>query len=202
MVVWLRVIGWLACVVCSTIPAFWLMIHPFAEWWRARHVTERRSPYRVLIPAWMAMWVVFSLVTRRWADVLLYRAQWTWGVAVLLFACGLFIYTQSARNFSARQLGGVPEIHGLQREQRLVTDGIRARVRHPVYLGHLSETLAWSVGTGLAVCWALTAFAVATGAVMIRMEDAELENRFGDSYRAYRKAVPAVLPRVFAQRQL
>jgi len=37
---------------------------------------------------------------------------------------------------------------------------------------------------------------------MIRMEDAELEKRLGDSYRAYRSAVPAVLPRVFSQRQL
>jgi protein-S-isoprenylcysteine O-methyltransferase Ste14 len=62
--------------------------------------------------------------------------------------------------------------------------------------------LAWSAGTGLAVCWLLTAFAVITGAVMIRMEDAELEKRFGDSYRGYRRSVPAVLPRVFSPRQL
>ena len=62
--------------------------------------------------------------------------------------------------------------------------------------------LAWSVGTGLAVCWGLTAFALVLGAVMIRMEEAELEKRFGDSYRAYRSSVPAVVPRVFAPRQL
>ncbi len=54
--------------------------------------------------------------------------------------------------------------------------------------------LAWSVGTGLAVCWLLTAFAIATGAVMIHMEDAELERRFGEEYVAYRRRVPAVLP--------
>jgi protein-S-isoprenylcysteine O-methyltransferase Ste14 len=29
------------------------------------------------------------------------------------------------------------------------------------------------------------------------MEDAELEKRFGDEYRAYRSSVPAVLPRLF-----
>jgi len=75
-------------------------------------------------------------------------------------------------------------------------------VRHPVYLAHLCEMLAWSAGTGLAVCWALTGFAMVTGAVMIRMEDRELEQRFGDSYRAYRSSVPGVLPRVFGQRQL
>jgi protein-S-isoprenylcysteine O-methyltransferase Ste14 len=53
---------------------------------------------------------------------------------------------------------------------------------------------AWSLGTGLLVCWLLTAFAIITGAVMIRMEDAELEKRFGAEFMAYRRAVPAILP--------
>jgi protein-S-isoprenylcysteine O-methyltransferase Ste14 len=199
---WLQLIGWLACVQYSTIPAFWLMIHPFAEHWRARHLLSQRSPYLVLLPAWVAMWIVVALVTRPWRVVLLYRADWAWGVAPLLFACGLYIYSQSGKTFSTRQLSGLPEVHGANRDQRLVTDGIRSRVRHPVYLAHLCEMLAWSVGTGLVVAWGLTALAVVTGAVMIRMEDAELEKRFGDSYRAYRNSVPAVLPRVFANRQL
>ena len=55
--------------------------------------------------------------------------------------------------------------------------------------------LAWSVGTGLAVCWMLTVFAIITGAVMIRMEDAELEKRFGHEFLTYRQSVHAVLPR-------
>ena len=194
---WLQIVGWLACVAYSTIPAFWLMIHPFADRWRARRLSSHRSPYILLLPAWMAMWAVVALVTRPWRDALLYRADWTWGAAALLFACGLYVYSQSVRDFSAKQLGGLPEVHGGNREQRLVTDGIRSRVRHPVYLAHLCEMLAWSVGTGLAVCWALTVFAVVTGAVMIRMEDSELEKRFGTEYAAYRARVPAVLPRVF-----
>jgi protein-S-isoprenylcysteine O-methyltransferase Ste14 len=59
-----------------------------------------------------------------------------------------------------------------------------------VYLGHLCEMLAWSVGTGLALCWLLTAFAVITGAVMIRMEDSELERSFGTEYSDYRNRTP------------
>jgi protein-S-isoprenylcysteine O-methyltransferase Ste14 len=195
---WIQIIGWLACVVYSTIPAFWLMIHPFAELWRARH----RSPYIALLPVWVAMWVVVALVTWPWRGILLYRADWAWLAAALLFVCGLLVYSRSGKNFSAQQLGGLPEVLGGNREQRLVTNGIRSRVRHPMYLAHLCEMMAWSVGTALAVCWGLTAFAVVTGAVMIRMEDAELEKRFGDSYRAYRRSVPAVLPRAFTQRQL
>jgi len=195
---WLEFVAWLACVIYSTIPAFWFMIHPFAERWRAR----RRSPYIVLVPLWVLMWVVMALATRPWWHVAIYRAEWTWIPAGFLFAIGFSLYAVSSRSFGAKQLGGVPELHGGHAEQRLVTDGIRAHVRHPVYLAHLCEMLGWSVGTGLAVCWGLTAFAMATGAVMIRMEDAELEKRFGDSYRRYRASVPAVLPRDFRARQL
>ena len=174
------------------------MIHPFAERWRAR----RQSPFLALVPAWMSMWWIVAVATRPWHTFHLYTNAWAWAPATLLFAGGFLLYLSSGKSFSARQLGGLPEVHGGNREQRLVTDGIRAHVRHPVYLAHLCEMLAWSSGTGLAVCWGLTAFAVVTGALMIRMEDAELEKRFGEAYRAYRRSVPAVLPRLFGLRQI
>jgi len=197
MLHWLQLIGWLACAVYSTIPAFWLMIHPFAERWR-----RRRSPYRVLLPLWIAMWIGMWLITRPWHRIVIYQTPRSWAPAIPLFAVGLFLYSKSSKHFTAQQLGGLPELQGDHREQRLVTEGIRSRVRHPVYLAHLCEMLAWSLGTGLAVCWGLTTFAIVTGAVMIQMEDAELEERFGDSYRAYRHSVPAVLPRLWEARQL
>jgi protein-S-isoprenylcysteine O-methyltransferase Ste14 len=174
------------------------MIHPLAERWRSR----RRSPYRVLLPVWMAMWAGMAVITCPWRRVAVYQTPWAWIPALLLLGCGLYLYSRSGKNFSARQLGGLPEVHGGNREQRLVMEGIRAHVRHPVYLAHLCEMLAWSVGTGLAVCWGLTAFAIITGAVMIRMEDAELEKRFGDGYRAYRTRVPAIIPRISPPGQL
>jgi protein-S-isoprenylcysteine O-methyltransferase Ste14 len=37
---------------------------------------------------------------------------------------------------------------------------------------------------------------------MIRMEDAELEKRFGDAYRAYRTRVPAIIPGLSQSGQL
>ena len=192
----LRLIGWLACVVYATIPAFWLMIHPFAERWRARNLSAHGSPYAVLLPLWTAMWIAGAVATQPWRGIILYRQNWTWIAALLLFCCGLYLYLQSAKNFSGRQLAGVPEVRSSTTDQFLVTDGIRSQVRHPIYLAHLCEMLAWSVGTGLAVCWGLTAFAMVTGAVMIRMEDAELEKRFGKDYLEYRRRVPALLPRL------
>jgi len=142
------------------------------------------------------MWVVVAGITFRWRTIRLYENSWLWIPAVALFTAGFWLYSRSSKDFSARQLGGTPEIVAGQRDQRLVTTGIRAHVRHPVYLAHLCEMLAWSLGTGLAVCYGLTLFAVTSGAAMIRMEDAELEKRFGEDYRQYRARVPAVLPRL------
>lgn len=187
-----RAAGWLACVVYATIPSFWFMIHPRAEWWRQRVL----SPFRVLVPAWIGMWIVLGAVTFPWRSVRLYQTEWMWIPAAALFAAGIFLYRNAGGPFSWSQLGGLPEVRANHRDDRLVVTGIRGRVRHPVYLAHLCEMIAWSLGTGLGVCWGLAAFAVATGAVMIRMEDAELEKRFGAEFVEYRKRVPAVVPRV------
>jgi protein-S-isoprenylcysteine O-methyltransferase Ste14 len=193
-----NIVGWLACIVYSTIPAFWLMVHPFAHRWRL----QRRSPYVILVPVWIALWCVMALATWPWRRWAVYSNEWTWVPAGMLFIAGFDLYLRASHNFSTRQLVGRPEIQGQTKNQYLVTSGIRSRIRHPIYLAHLCEMLAWSIGTGLAICWALTAFAIVTGALMVRLEDAELERRFGDDYRAYRAAVPAVIPKPEWRRQL
>jgi protein-S-isoprenylcysteine O-methyltransferase Ste14 len=185
-----QTIGWIVCIIYSTIPSFWLLIHPRVEYWRSRP----RSPYRILLPAWIAMWLLLAAVTAPWRNVTVYHRWWCWIPAAALFCAGLALYRLSSIGFSQVQLSGLPEVLPGHREQHLVTSGIRARVRHPVYLAHLCEMLAWSIGTGLAVCWALTAFAILTAIVMITLEDNELENRFGEEYCRYRRKVPAILP--------
>lgn len=192
MLLLLRTIGWAACLIYASISSFWLVIHPRVDYWRSNY----RSPYRVLVPIWIGMWIVLGAISSPWRHVSLYSTAWTWIPGSALFATGLWIYKSSGKHFSGTQLSGVPEVILGHREQRLVTSGIRARVRHPVYLAHLCEMLAWSIGTGLAVCYWLTAFAVISGAIMIRLEDAELEQRFGEEYRAYRRRVPAMLPKI------
>jgi len=186
-----RALGWLVCVFYCTVPCFWLMVHPRADRWRSRV----RSPFRVLVPAWITMWLAMAALTGPWRQVAFYATAFAWIPAGILFACGLFLYSRAGAHFSWEQLGGLPEVRPNHPHDRLVTTGIRARVRHPVYLAHLCQMLAWSIGTGLVVCWILTGFAIGTGALMIRMEDAELQSRFGEQYRLYRENVPAVVPR-------
>ncbi|HXW92848.1 MAG TPA: isoprenylcysteine carboxylmethyltransferase family protein [Terriglobales bacterium] len=188
----LKLLAWLACVAYSTIPCFWVLIHSRAEFWRSR----KRSPYLILLPAWMVTGFLAAALTFPWRERRLYGTSWSWLPAILLFSTGCVLYAEAGKTFSAKQLGGLPEVIAEYREQRLVTGGIRARIRHPVYLAHLCEMLAWSVVTGLVVCYGLTGLAMITGWVMIAMEDRELEARFGAEYTAYKQRVPALWPKL------
>jgi len=187
----LRTVGWLFAIVLSTIPAYWFLVHPRAEYWRSR----RGARFGILVPLWMAIWIGVGAITWPWRHVLLYDNVLCWLAAAPFFVAGFYLYHRGRARFSFAQLIGRPEIQD-RFEQRLVTTGIRARVRHPVYLGHLCELIGWSLGTGLAVVYILAGFAIVSGVVMIRMEDEELERRFGEAYRHYRRSTPAVIPRL------
>jgi len=136
-------------------------------------------------------------MTWPWREAALYCSPVAWLLGLLLFGTAICIYHRSRLGFSHFRLVDRSEREH-RRERRLVTSGIRQRIRHPIYLAHLCMLLAWTLGSGEVVLYGLTIFALLTGWPMIRQEEAELERRFGDEYRAYKHAVPAtLLPDVF-----
>ena len=174
----------------ATIPSYWLLVHPHVEWWRRRGARLARVG-----PLWMLLWVVMAAITWHWRLVALYSTGWTWLAGVPLILGGLIVYRGAKENFSVDQVLGRSELEPASHEQRLHSSGIRARVRHPYYLGHFCELLGWTLGTGLLVLWAMLGFAIITGAMMIRAEEKELVARFGEPYREYQRRVPAFLPK-------
>ena len=105
----LRTIGWIACVVYSTIPLFWLMIHARAQIWRERD----RSPFRVLVPAWIVMWVGMAALSGPWRTVSFYSTRssvwWSWIPAALLFGAGIFLYSRSGPTSVGRNSEACPK---------------------------------------------------------------------------------------------
>lgn len=77
-------------------------------------------------------------------------------------------------------------------EPPLVTSGLYAWIRHPLYTGTLIAL--WSVPTltvgRLLLAASLTAY-IAIGA---RLEERDLARRHGDGYRSYRERVPGFVP--------
>jgi protein-S-isoprenylcysteine O-methyltransferase Ste14 len=187
----LDVAGLLVASVYCTIPLFWLVFHRFVERWRK----YARKAYLAIIPAWgVFVAAAFSL---GWPirHLHLYESRLPWVLGVLFILAGFSVYGSSSQGFNRAQISGLAELEPGHHEQKLVVTGIRTQVRHPIYLGHLCEVLGWTVGTGSIALCALLLFGAVTGAIMIRKEDGELEERFGESYRQYRNQVPALLPK-------
>lgn len=188
----LRTLAWLVCGIYATVPAFWLAIHPFASRWRGM-----RSRYSLIVPMWMAMWIVAWAASAPWAQSVLYHRPWTWAIALTLFYVSFHMYTGGTRGLSLTLIIGRHELEPDSHSQRLVTSGVHGMVRHPLYLGHLCSMLGLAVGAGSVACFALTAFAIVTGAIMIPVEERELRERFGEEYDRYSERVPRIFPRLF-----
>jgi protein-S-isoprenylcysteine O-methyltransferase Ste14 len=182
----------LASSVYGTIPLFWIVIHPFADRWRKRG----RHAYLLLLPAWAGFFAVAFLTMWPFRFAHFYVTWFAWAPAAMFFLLGFSIYSAAFRSFDHTQVSGLAELEPNRHRQQLATTGIRSRVRHPIYLGHLCEILGWCIGTGLVPLYVLAMFAVITGALMVRMEERELEARFGEAYREYQTRVPAVVPRL------
>jgi protein-S-isoprenylcysteine O-methyltransferase Ste14 len=186
----IAIVATLICTVYCTIPLFWIVLRGLV-----RHRSfAGRAVYLIALPAWgLFIAAAFALVWR-FRDVHLYQSKAAWIPGVLFILLGLTIYRAAFQGFDKSKVSGLAEVDPLRQEQQLVVSGIREKVRHPIYLGHFCEAFGWCLGTGSIPLLALLAFGAATGAIMIRKEDDELEARFGERYRTYRESVPAFLP--------
>jgi protein-S-isoprenylcysteine O-methyltransferase Ste14 len=180
----------LACSIYGTIPLFWFVVHPFVERWRA----SGRRAYVFILPVWGGFIAIAFLSMWPFRSARFYANWFAWAPAAIFFLVGFSIYRAAFQKFDRTQVSGLAELEPHRHRQQLITTGIRARVRHPIYLGHLCEIIGWCIGTGLVALYALAVFAIVTGAVMIRMEDRELEARFGEAFREYQQRVPGVVP--------
>jgi protein-S-isoprenylcysteine O-methyltransferase Ste14 len=185
-----RELAWLICGIYATIPAYWLMVHPFATRWR-----YARRKLSVLGPLWMLLWCAAWAVSAPWRQSALYEAPALWLAAPLFWSASALLYVRGGRELTLRRLIGVHELESA-RPQQLVTHGIHARLRHPLYLGHICTMLGWTLGAGTVACAGLLAVALVSGAVMLASEERELHARFGPAWEQYCRRTPRLLPRI------
>lgn len=97
---------------------------------------------------------------------------------------------------------GWRRVHRARREDRLVTDGVYARMRHPQYTGLFLIVF----GEGI-VHWptivSVIAFPVIVLAytILARKEERQMLEKFGERYRAYQRRVPMFVPRLSTLRR-
>jgi AhpD family alkylhydroperoxidase len=120
-----------------------------------------------------------------------------WGIAraagVLLICAGLIPVVQSFIEFF--KAGGTPV--PVASPPRLVVTGSYRNVRNPIYVGFLVTLIGQVLLFGSPGMLEYTAVAGCIGVAAVRFyEEPILARRFGAEYQAYRRAVPAWLPRL------
>jgi protein-S-isoprenylcysteine O-methyltransferase Ste14 len=90
---------------------------------------------------------------------------------------------------------GAAEFLGLKPEQkRLVTSGLYAKVRHPMYLGAI--LFIWASPEIRSLDALLYLLATLYFAFGIYMEERRLREEFGEAYQSYCSRMPAIIPRL------
>ena len=83
-------------------------------------------------------------------------------------------------------VGGLWQLRGLEDIDHLVTTGLYARLRHPMYTGFVLWIAGWIVAQGAVVSLALAPIGIGCILSWRRREEGALQEQFGEAYRRYR----------------
>lgn len=182
-------------LVVSLPPAvlFWLLIHPFARFWR------RLGPR----PTYLISGVLFSLLV-----LALFRFRTPLmgpdlGTNWSLFLVGCILYFISAwisivtrRQLDNRTFAGLPEISPEESKGVLLQEGIYSVVRHPRYVSVIIGIAGFVMVVNYLGAYLIYLGSILTLLLVVAFEERELAERFGSEYEEYRARVPAFIPRM------
>ena len=169
------------------IPIYWLIIHPFNSFWRNR----------ICAAFWVAgltAWTSGGVLLWIYRPLLLSAARPSWvaiAAGLVLIGIEVYLFLRVERELGSRRLVGHAELTGTG---EMFTGGLYAHVRHPRYSGMFCAVVGAALLGGTLRLLAVLAAWWVLALIVIRLEERELDARFGPSYIAYRKRVPALLP--------
>ena len=186
----------LALFLVITLPPlflYWLLIHPFVNFWRGKGIGPAYTIILSVIVA--AMIGLFSL--RHFLLDIEYGTSYllaALGVALLIVAGALRL--QLHKHLDLRTLVGFPEIAPDRFPRQLVTEGIYARIRHPRYVQLLIALFGYALIANYLAAYLAVALWVPGIYVVALLEEKELRAHFGDAYDNYCRKVPRFLPKL------
>jgi protein-S-isoprenylcysteine O-methyltransferase Ste14 len=149
--------------------------------------------------AWESILLLFLLNVDQWFVDPFSWHQWiAW---TLLFAClvplAFGVQTLRGRGQPTYERPGDPSLLAFEKTTTLVTSGIYAYIRHPLYSSLL--LLAWGIffkalsPASIALVLVATTFLIATA----RADEAECTRFFGDEYQEYMQKTKRFIPFLF-----
>ena len=181
-------------ILMSLAPAvlLWFLIHPFGAFWRRLGPWVSYSIFMAFTA--LCMWGAFvlrrPLLATDWGTNYL-----TIVLGLVAMAFGTTIALKRKRHLTFSILSGLPQISAEQYPGKLLTEGIYSRIRHPRYV----EVVLWVLGYALIAnypsLYVAALLTPPTLLLIVFLEERELEERFGDEWRAYKARVPRFIPK-------
>ena len=187
---------WLGVLFVTSIPpaiVWWFAVHPFVSFWRR---LGKRATFTVIGTVYLGSMVALFLIR----DPLIGRdlgfSAWQITTGVLFYGLTTALAIQRKRHLTMRILAGVPEIDPTDEKNRLLQEGIYARIRHPRYVEFILGSLALALVINYVGVWIMYAVTVIGILLIIPLEERELRDRFGQAYVEYCARVPRFVPRL------
>lgn len=190
-----------ALLLVTFVPAlccYWLLLHGLLPLWRRLGISA--SQYLL----WAAVLAVAIFIST-WRDVLLageYGFQPIPATIGLVFLAGAIVFRIQIERFLSWHVQlGLPEIDPSGYTQRLITEGPYAHSRHPRYLQIFLALSGWALLANYPGGYAVALLWIPLMLIIVRLEEAELQRRFGAEYTVYRTVVARFWPHAAAGNQ-
>jgi protein-S-isoprenylcysteine O-methyltransferase Ste14 len=180
-------------VYLLTPPAYlyWLIVHPCIGFWRRLGVNKS---YALLWSLILGMAVVLFLFRHQVLAVHYPVLHWHASTGVMLLFVGIVLRYQMERELPKMGLIGLPEMQGDSDPQTLATGGIYGHIRHPRYFQGILLLLGFALITNYLAIYIILLVYIPVIFLVIRLEERELVQRYGDLYREYQRRVPMLFP--------
>jgi len=118
---------------------------------------------------------------------------WRIMFGIILLAFGFFILGNALRALTVNRALGT-EIYKSKTESRLITTGIYAFTRNPLYIGATLLFFGWFFIFRLTFLLIMTFLFIILFYFVAKWEEKELFERFGEEYLHYKEIVPLFMP--------
>ncbi len=170
---------------------FWLIVHPNVRLWR------RLGPslsYTLLVTLMVGLAFGVYLLREPILSVEYGTNYLLVALAVPIYGAAAWLSLRIRRHLTFRMFAGVPELSARGEGGRLLTEGVYARVRHPRYVAVLIGLISTALFSNYLALYILIPVAAAGLWLIVRLEERELMERFGEEYEGYRERVPMFVP--------
>ena len=169
----------------------WLLIHPFASFWRKLGPALTYLAITPIIAAAFALLLHFrGLLLRTHFGFSLPLAI----IAILLFTASRFLAPRWRRQLKITVLVGLPEL-SRDHPGKLLTEGLYAHLRHPRYLEATLGLAAMALFSNYLAAYLALLLGAPLLYLIVLLEERELRDRFGQEYEEYARRVPRFFPR-------